>query len=195
MARKKEFNVHDLYPTDYCFDWETFQADPEHYVFTRDDIAYWNAMELQRYENETPMTPYERRALRKWVSSGHSVGEAPPSKYRCTHGCCPPPDFLDVYREDRMLDAVRKRMNRAEREAYLKEYFGFCEEPEEERLHREHRERLHRETPEEAKNTIRNLQRRIFYLYMFISEQGLSSEADEYLDDHLDTPTPFEDEW
>ena len=38
MARNKFFNVHDLYPADYCFDYESFYADPEGYVFTPDDI-------------------------------------------------------------------------------------------------------------------------------------------------------------
>lgn len=44
MAKNKVFNVHDLYPADYCFDYESFDADPEGYVFTQDDIAYFNAM-------------------------------------------------------------------------------------------------------------------------------------------------------
>jgi hypothetical protein len=30
---------------------------------------------------------------------------------------------------------------------------------------------------------------------MFIAEQGMSSEAEEYLEDHLDTPAPFEEDW
>ena len=62
MSDRKVFNVHGLYPSDYCFDWEAFEADPEHYAFTADDIAYFNAMELERFEKETPMTPYEKRA-------------------------------------------------------------------------------------------------------------------------------------
>jgi hypothetical protein len=75
--RRKTFSVHDLYPADYCFDWKSFEADPEHYHFTEDDNAYINAMELDRYEASTPMTPAEKRALRRWVSSGHSVTDAP----------------------------------------------------------------------------------------------------------------------
>ena len=67
MAKNKVFNVHDLYPEDYCFDYESFYADPEGYVFTPDDIAYYNAMELERYEQEVPMTYYEKTLLRKWV--------------------------------------------------------------------------------------------------------------------------------
>ncbi len=29
MARNKVFNVHDLYPKDYYFDYKAFYADPE----------------------------------------------------------------------------------------------------------------------------------------------------------------------
>ena len=75
MARRKRFSVHDLYPEDYCFDYDAFEADPENYKFTAEDNAYLNAIELERYEDTVPMTPYERRLLRRWVISGHSVHE------------------------------------------------------------------------------------------------------------------------
>ena len=195
MARRKPFNVHDLYPADYCFNWDAFEADPDRYVFTEDDIAYSNAMELEKYEQETPMTPYEKRALRKWVASGHSVMDTPPSRYACIHCCYPPPSFLDVYREDRLLDAATKGMTEAEKVSYLKAYAGFQEESDEERMLREENQRLHDQTPEAAREVIRRLQRKIFYLSIFLAEQGLSSEAEEYLDDHMDTPALFEDEW
>lgn len=58
MARNKVFNVHNLYPADYCFDFEAYEADPEGHVFTPDDIAYNNAMELEWYEQKVPMTYY-----------------------------------------------------------------------------------------------------------------------------------------
>jgi len=77
MAEKKPFNVQDLYPEDYYFDSDAFYADPEGYKFTADDIAYFNAAELERYEAEVPMSPYEKRLLRKWVASGHSPAENP----------------------------------------------------------------------------------------------------------------------
>ena len=195
MARRKPFNVHDLYPADYCFNWETFEADPERYVFTKDDIAYSNAMELEKYEQETPMTPYEKRALRRWVASGHSVMEAPPSRYACIHCCYPPPSFLDVYREDKQLDAATRGMTKSEKASYLKEYVGCPEESEEERAQREANQHLHEQTPEAAREVIRTLQRKIFYLSTFLAEQGLSSEAEDYLSDHMDTPALFEDEW
>lgn len=195
MARRKPFNVHDLYPADYCFNWEAFEADPERYVFTKDDIAYSNAMELEKYEQETPMTPYEKRALRRWVASGHSVMVAPPSRYACIHCCYPPPSFLDVYREDKQLDAATRGMTKSEKASYLKEYVGFPEESAEERAQREANQHLHEQTPEAAREVIRTLQRKIFYLSTFLAEQGLSSEAEDYLSDHMDTPALFEDEW
>lgn len=195
MARRKPFNVHDLYPADYCFNWEAFEADPERYVFTKDDIAYSNAMELEKYEQETSMTPYEKRALRRWVASGHSVMEAPPSRYACIHCCYPPPSFLDVYREDKQLDAATRGMTKSEKASYLKEYVGFPEESAEERAQREANQHLHEQTPEAAREVIRTLQRKIFYLSTFLAEQGLSSEAEDYLSDHMDTPALFEDEW
>ena len=195
MARRKAFNVHDLYPADYCFDWDSFEADPEHYVFTQDDIAYSNAMELEKYEQETPMTPYEERALRRWVASGHSVMEPPPSKYGCIYPAHPAPDFLEVYRTDKELDAATRGMTTAEKITYLKKYIGYEDEPEDERLRREENERLHEQTPEDALKVIRKLQREIFYLYMFRAEQGMASEVNEYMEEHMNTPIPFEDEW
>lgn len=195
MAKRKYFSVHDLYPEDYRFDWDAFEADPEHYQFTAEDIAYSNAMELEEYEMKTPMTPYEKRALRRWVASGHSVRDMPPSKYPCIHCCYPPPSFLDVYREDKMLDAAMKGMTDEEKTAYLKEYIGFVDETDEELVRREENKRLHEQTPEAARTVIRTLQRKIFYLYMFLAEQGFTTEPDEYLDEHMDDPAPFEEDW
>lgn len=127
MAGNKVFNVHDLYPPDYCFDYDTFAADPEAYVFTPDDIAYLNAMELERYEQEVPMTCHERRLLRKWVISGHSPHENAGSKYICLTGS-EPYDFLDVYRMDREIRRDMKGMSKSEQEAYLKEYTGWTDD-------------------------------------------------------------------
>lgn len=126
MAKNKVFNVHDLYPKGYCFDYEAFEKDPEAYVFTADDIAYENAMELERYEREVPMTPYEKRLLRKWVMSGHNPKENAGSKYLCLIGS-DPYDFLDVYRMDREIQKDMKGMNKAEQEAYIKELIGWSE--------------------------------------------------------------------
>ena len=195
MAERKRFNIHDLYPADYCFDWEAFEADPEHYKFTKEDIAYTNAIELEAYEERTPMTPYEKRALRRWVASGHSVLEPPPSKYGCIYPAHPVPDFLEVYRTDKELDAATKGMTPEQRIAYLKEYIGFVDETDAERQEREETERLHRQTPEKAQQKIRKLQRELFYTWIFLSQEGIREEAEEFIKEHMDEPVPFEDEW
>ena len=129
MSKYRRFNIQDLYPADYRFDYEAFAADPESYIFTADDIAFFNAMELEKYEREVPMSPYEKRLLRKWVMSGHSPYENPGSKYLYL----PEPDpydFLDVYRMDRDLRREMKGMTKSEKEAYLKDCMGWTDEPE-----------------------------------------------------------------
>ena len=195
MAIRKQFNIHDLYPAGYCFDREAFRADPEHYKFSADDTAYFHAMELEEYEMKTPMTPYEKRALRRWVISGHSVMDTPPSKYGCVYPSEPEPDFLEVYRTDRELDAATKGMSRDQKIAYLKEYIGYEDETDEERQAREEKEQLHRNTPQKSQEKIRMLQRKLHYLWMYLIEEGLWEEAEEYIKEHMDEPTPFEDEW
>lgn len=69
------------------------------------------------------MTPAEKRALRKWVASGHSAAESPGSKYICDIGM----DFLDVYRADHEIAAAIRGMTRAEKTAYIKEYTGYVD--------------------------------------------------------------------
>ena len=128
MTKNKKFNVHDLYPADYRFNYEEFEKDPESYIFTADDIAYNNAMELERYEREVPMSRYEKKLLREWVVSGHSPRENPGSRYICLTGS-EPYDFLDVYRMDREIRQDMNGMNKAEQEAYLKDYMGWQDDP------------------------------------------------------------------
>ena len=74
----------------YDIDEDAFYADPENYQFSEDEIRSLNARALEDYELRVPMTPAEKRALRKWVASGHSVSESPGSKYICDLGM----DFL-----------------------------------------------------------------------------------------------------
>ena len=127
MARNKAFNVHDLYPADYCFGYQAFCNNPEAYVFTLEDIAYINAMELERYEREVPMAYYEKTPLRKWVMSGHIPRETPPSRYLCLTGS-EPYDFLDIHRMDKEIRRDMKGMSKAEQKAYLMEYMGWTDD-------------------------------------------------------------------
>ena len=81
MGRNRTFNVHGLYPEDYCFDQAAFEADPEGYQFTSDDIAYFNAMELERYETSVPMITMKDA----FFEVGHirAPSENPGSRYIC----------------------------------------------------------------------------------------------------------------
>ena len=118
MAKRKRFNIEDLYPKDYFFDYAEFMKDPENYQFTEADYAYQNAMDLKKYEEEVPMTYYEKTLLRKWVMDGHNPRENPGSKYLCMTGS-EPMDFLDVYRLDKEIEQEMKGMTKAQKEVYL----------------------------------------------------------------------------
>lgn len=136
--------------------------------------------QLMKYEQTTKMTGKERRALRNWVKSGHSVYESPGSRYLCDRAM-PVQDFLDVYRQDEMLEKEMAGMTRGEQEVWLKEYMGY-EEPV-------------RESDADATTLderIRKLERKIFHLWEFIGQEGLWSEATEYMEENENDPMPFE---
>ena len=80
----------------------------------------WN--EYRQYIKDTPMTSYERRLLRKWVSEGHSVYQNPGSKYLCDP--YPPRSFLEAYREDRRIAEDLRSLTDELRIEYLKAYMG-----------------------------------------------------------------------
>ena len=75
-----------------------------------------------------------------------------------------------------------------EKTAYLKEYTGYDDEPEGERVLREARD----QTPEAAKTYVRKLQREIFHLWGFIFQEGLHDEAYAFVNEHADEEIPFE---
>ena len=64
--------------------------------------------ELKEYLKETKMTPKERKALREWVTTGHSVHENNAMAV-CEGGY--PIDFLDIYREEEELRQATKDMS------------------------------------------------------------------------------------
>lgn len=144
--------------------------------------------ELKEYEENRRLTPGEKRALRKWVASGHSVQERPDSKYICSH-CLPPEyDFIDVYRMDKEIDADTKGMRPKEKEAYLKEYFG-CYEPDEEEIRWKE---ARKNTPPLVRDGYISLSREAFWLWEYICTEGLHEEAAEFLREHKNEETPFE---
>ena len=82
---------------------------------------FWE--EDNEYIYRTPMTPYERQQLRKWVSEGHSVYHDPGSKYLCDP--YPPRTFLEAYREDREISLAIRGLSQEKKTEYLKEYMGY----------------------------------------------------------------------
>lgn len=84
---------------------------------------FWE--EYREYIAVTPMTPYERRLLRKWVSECHSVYDDPGSKYLCDP--YPPRPFIDAYREDRNISVAIQGMTREQKIEYLKDYMSYVD--------------------------------------------------------------------
>ena len=142
--------------------------------------------ELEEYEKITPMTAYERRLVRKWVSDGHSVNESPGSKYLPDR--YPPADFLETYREDREISCAVKGMTPEEEEAYLKAYTGWEEPTPEELAYME----VKGTGSERVKNYVKKIQREMWHLWEFVWQEGLGDEARAFIEDHKDEETLFE---
>ena len=139
--------------------------------------------EYKEYIEKYPLSGYERRLLRGWVKEGHSVYETVESAY-LPGPAYPPMDFIGAYRLDRELREDMKGMTRNEKEKYLKDYTGYedvpekKEEPAEEKLQR-------------ATKHIQELEHELFYLWNYLGQEGLWSEAKAYLEDYEDEDIPF----
>ena len=86
-------------------------------------------------------------------------------------------------------------MSKSQKLSYLKEYVGFEDEPEDVRKEREANELLHKNTPEEVQEKIRMLQRELFYTQEYLISKGMWIEAQSFVQDRMDKPVLFEDEW
>lgn len=167
----------------YDIDYDAFNADPEHYQFSEEEIRALNVRELEDYEFKVSMSPAEKRALRKWVSDGHSVYESPGSKFVCDNRMM---DFLDVYRMDHEIAAAIRGKSKAEKIAYIKEYTGYVD-PTPEEL-----ERLDaiKNTPVYVQKKYEMLSRKLFLLWDFLEKEGLRHKAEDYLEKHKDDELP-----
>ena len=156
------------------------------YEFLYDSRQDYLWDEYQDYIAQKPMTAYERRLVRNWVKEGNSVYGCRQSRYygESAH----PMEFLEVYRMDRSIDKDLQGKTPRDREAYLKDLLGYQEEPAEEKELREAKAK----TPEPVNAHIRKLERELFHIWAFIMEEGLYSEASEYVNEHKDEETPFE---
>lgn len=146
--------------------------------------SFWE--EYEEYIEMTPMTAYERRLLRKWVSDGHSVNQSPGSKYLPDR--YPPADFLETYREDREIALAMKDMREEEQEKYLKEYIGWTEPDPEQKAYLDVKE----SGSEPTMRYIKSIQREMWHLWEFIWQEGLGEEAREFINDHKDEEVAFE---
>ena len=155
------------------------------YEFLYDNRQEFLWDEYQDYIAKKPMTPYERRLVRKWVKEGNSVYGCTQSRYYGESAY--PMEFLEVYRLDRAIDKELQGKTPQERETYLKDLLGYQEETAEEKELREAKDA----TPGPVNAHIRKLERELFHIWAFIIEEGLCSEAMEYVNEHRDEESPF----
>ena len=173
MARKFDYHtvIDDLYD------------DPK-YSYEEARIRAMNFRDLAELEEKVPLTASEKRALRKWVASGHSWRESPGSRYVCDIGM----DFLQVYRTDHEIAAATRGMTPEEKVAYIKEYTGYTD-PTPEELERTEAVKA---TPVYVQKKYEEMYRKMFLLWRYLAEEGLWNEASEYLEEHKDDEMPFD---
>ena len=143
--------------------------------------------EFRKYTEANAMSKYERRLLRDWVRSGHSVYEMVESRY-LPGPSYPPMDFLDAYRSDRELREAIKGMTRAEKDQFLKKCMGW-EDPTPEDIAMEN---ARKNTPELIRERVVCLERELFSLWKFVTREGLEEEAMEYVEERKNEAIPFE---
>lgn len=151
---------------------------------TMEDLRW---KEYSKYISENTVSKYERKLLRDWVRSGHSVYETVESRY-LPGPAYPPMDFIGAYRLDRELSEDMKGMTNAEKGVYLKAYIGYEEPTPEEIAEAEAK----KSTPKLIEERVRRLERDLFHLWEFVWKEGLGDEAEEYVNERKDDAIPFE---
>ena len=170
----------------YYFNYDVSRIDPGRYCFTDRNTFCRNTRELDEYEENVPMTPAERYALRMWVMQGHNVLEAPLPLYYLPEEDVSPSDFLDVYRMDRKLASAARRTAPDEKGGRPENTQGVLSYP---------KYTYHAGTGlcrfEAARRE--GLCRQLLTLWDYLAGEGLYSEAREYLEEHLgeELPLPF----
>lgn len=148
-------------------------------INTMEQDTRWE--EFRTYTEENSMTKYERRLLRDWVRSGHSVYETVESRY-LPGPAYPPMDYLDAYRFDRELREDMRGMTDDEKEVYLKSCMGWKDpSPEELAMHE-----AKKDTPKVVGDHVRKLERELFNLWCFIWQEGLGDDARAFVEEHKD---------
>jgi len=117
---------------------------------------------IRKYEQKTPMTSTERKALRKWVSAGNSVHDNVYHAIDDETGRTL--DFLDVYRRQ----DVKSR----------KDGLPWNDS------------RFRPQTIENLQQEIRELKDILFCMWMFLDQENLVYEAREYIR-HIADNNPY----
>lgn len=149
------------------------------------DEMRWN--EFREYTEKYSMSRYERRLLRDWVRSGHSVYEPVDPMY-VPGSPNPPMDFLEAYRFDREMREDMRGMTKDEKLAYLQAFWGY-EDPAPEQTAMD---KAKQNTPEIVSNHIRHLERELHNLWCFVWQEGLGDEAKTFVTERKDEAIPFE---
>lgn len=78
--------------------------------------------EYEEYTYKTSLTADEKRALREWVSEGHSVNE---NSCEAQYAGQVPMDFIDVYRDEQYIRNHTKGMSDEEARKFALAYYGW----------------------------------------------------------------------
>lgn len=116
---------------------------------------------VRKYEQKTPMTLPERKALRKWVSAGNSVHDNVYHAIDDETGRTL--DFLDVYRRQAEFRQDGLPWNDS---------------------------RFHPQTVQNLRQEIRELNDILFCMWMFLDQEDLVYEAREYIR-HIADNNPY----
>lgn len=143
--------------------------------------------EFREYTARNSLSGYERRILWDWIRSCHGVHNTAGPGYP-PRPACPQMDPSDARGLDWELTEDMKEIARDERNAYLKPYIGYGNHSPEQAAMNSSR----RTTPDLTGSRTRRLERELFHLWEFIWQEGLGSEAREFVDERRSDETPFE---
>ena len=91
-------------------------------VHISDEVKEILAKEYSDYVRKTPMTPDERKAVRKWVSLGNSVYDNECMIYG-ENGW--PIEYLEEYRMEKEIEEATGHMSKEDAQRYVMDYFGL----------------------------------------------------------------------
>lgn len=140
----------------------------------------------EKYLKETPMSPKERRALKRWLREGHCAFEPCDSPY-LPGPAYPPYDFLDCYRLNEIVERETAGMDDEAKTGYLRGMWGLNKKPETSEKPAKAIDDVHTKT--------RRLGKYLMLLRDYLMQEALWDEAKEYIAEHEDEEFWLEPEW